>query len=93
MADSEDDKESSKVIGLFGSAPGVQPDPKIVARLEDLLEQAKRGEIKALAYATVKGNEDISGGWEVGTNMLNLTSASLAQLVWRFQKQVYDRLV
>lgn len=42
---------SDRLVAL--PAPTIEPDPKMVADVEELLERVKRGEVKALAYVTV----------------------------------------
>lgn len=43
-----------------------EADPEIVAKLEELLELAKSGELRAIAYATVRPNNMLGTGW-IGT--------------------------
>ena len=46
-----------------GHVPG-QPCEAIVETLERMLAEAKRGDITAIAYATVRGNGVIGTGWD-----------------------------
>lgn len=42
---------SDRLVAL--PAPTIEPDPKMVADAEALLERVKRGEVLSLAYATI----------------------------------------
>jgi hypothetical protein len=52
---------TEKVISLVPK-PAAAPDARLVELLEHVLEQARRGEIRAAAVATV--GDDASSGWE-----------------------------
>lgn len=43
-----------------------EADPEIIAKLEELLEMAKSGELRAIAYATERPNNILGTGW-IGT--------------------------
>lgn len=45
---------ANKVVGILGNVAPGEPVPSVVALLEKVLEQAKRGEITAVAIATVQ---------------------------------------
>jgi hypothetical protein len=51
----------ANVVGIHGIAPPDEngADPGVVLLLEDLLQRAKAGEIKAIAAAVVYGSSDI----------------------------------
>jgi hypothetical protein len=52
---------TDKVISLVPK-PAAEPDKRLIELLEYILEQAKRGEIRAAAVATV--GDDARSGWE-----------------------------
>lgn len=60
------------------------PDKDVVAKLEDLLNRAKSGELKALAYVVVEVEGQVGTGWvQVADfsgyyHLLNSGCASLA---------------
>jgi hypothetical protein len=54
----------TEIVPLFGGAPEGHPDPEVIAMLEMYLERAKRGEIAAVAIASVSPYErHLSSGW------------------------------
>lgn len=53
----------AEVATLFGGAPRGQPDPDIIERIEELLEEAKAGEISGIAYAVHTPGDDKKTGW------------------------------
>jgi hypothetical protein len=55
--------EDSKVVGLFGGVATLEVSAEVIAECERLLERAKRGEIRALAYVTVDPGGSIGTGW------------------------------
>jgi hypothetical protein len=57
-------EQSSRVVALRGALlPGV-PVPEVVASLEGLLDRARRGEVRALAYAVANIDGTVGTGWE-----------------------------
>ena len=57
-----------EVISPFGRVPPGTADADIVADLERILEEAKRVEIVAIAYAYAAPNRDTTLGWCHGDN-------------------------
>lgn len=47
-----------------GSAPGHIPSPDVIRLLEDILEQARRGEVVSLGIVTVNPAGTYTTGWE-----------------------------
>ena len=43
-----------------------EPNPELVAELKDLLAKAERGEIQAMAVATLNTGGEFMTGWEAG---------------------------
>ena len=71
------------VVAFKGmTAPG-EPVPEVVEMLEELLERAKAGDVRALAYATVDGDLGTTNSWfrEHGTG-LQLTTC-IGVLHWK----------
>lgn len=56
-----------KVVSLFGTAPG-HPVPDVVRTLEELLERAKVGDVRAFAYANVRLDGTVGTGWALPDN-------------------------
>lgn len=56
--------DAPKVVGIHGAVPAGEPVPHIVARLERLLEDARSGELRALACACAYRDGHITTGWE-----------------------------
>lgn len=55
--------------------PG-EADAELVEALESLVDRAKRGEIKAVAWAGVTGNDHLVTGWDgAGGTVFSLGSA------------------
>ncbi len=57
---------SAEIKAIHGAVIKGQPDPEIVSMLERLLEKAKAGDIRAMAYAAHDGDDLASFGWECG---------------------------
>lgn len=57
----------SKVVSLHGGPVGPttpsEPDENVIAVLEELLERAKTGEIRAMAYAYLLPEHALGTGW------------------------------
>lgn len=45
---------------------------ELIATLEEMLVQAKRGEISSMAYAVVRGNGSCVEGWTAGRDTFTL---------------------
>lgn len=74
-----------EVVTPFGPHLDEGPSDSTIATLEDLLEQAKRGEIVALAYAGVRPNREVFWSW-CGEGNANLLMAGLTGLHHRYAK-------
>lgn len=58
--------------------PG-ESNVELVEALRDLTERAERGEIKALAWAGMTGNDHLFNGWDgAGGTLFNLGAAVMA---------------
>ena len=72
-------KKPAEIKATYGAIIKGEPNPKIVAMLERLLERAKSGEIQTLAYAAHNGGELSTFGWEEGS-FVNHMIASVSML-------------
>jgi hypothetical protein len=73
---------------LFGGAPAGQPDQAIIDRLEDLLARARRGEVSALAYATVSPGGHKATGWDGTQGTRDQLGTAIAILSHRWGKSL-----
>ena len=79
----------SQIIAFKGgSIPGVA-DPDIVAELERLLEEAKSGDLQAIAYCTVRDDEK-GTGWVGMAGTRDSIAASIAILQFRYCAQMLE---
>lgn len=62
----------------------------LIAALEDLMDQAKKGEVIALAWAGVKRNDDLISGWEGSGGTIWQTGASIMVLHSRYASYMKD---
>lgn len=78
-------RRKAKVHALHGILPPNtgQAVPAVVDYLKDLLEQAKRGEIVAVAVAAVDGGGFPMNKWEGGAADRNLLMAAVLYLQFR----------
>lgn len=53
-----------KIVGIHGTVPSGEPVPHVVARLEQMLEEARSGELRALACGCVYRDGHITTGWD-----------------------------
>lgn len=68
-----------------------QPDPEIIAFCEDLVERAKRGDIRAIAVAMVKPGRLTADGWRrtyQGADCCHELMAAITYLQHRFANGV-----
>lgn len=84
--------DMNKVVSLHGGPIGPagpsEPDETVIAVLEDLLERAKTGEIRSIAYAYLLPEYTLGTGWagaETGGNGISLGFAVSA-----LQHEYYD---
>lgn len=68
---------SKKIVGLVEGTNTAPVNKDVVASLERLLEEAKRGEIQSLAYAAVKPCGDSVTGWNNRAHYHQLLGALL----------------
>ena len=79
----------SNIIKLGANVLPGEPDTDLIETLERLLEDAKSGNIRALAYATVCESEVLGSGWtgvagtryHLGSSVLMLQSRYASSLL------------
>lgn len=52
-----------EVVGLRGAVVPGEPVPEVVAELERLLDEARAGHARALAYCIVRRDGTVAHGW------------------------------
>ena len=60
--------DSKNIKSLFGdrfATPNNEPVPQVVDFLKDLLARAEKGDVRAVAVAFIRGNNNSSLGWEL----------------------------
>lgn len=62
----------------------------LVKALEDLTERARRGEVVALAWAGVTGNDHLMNGWDGPGGSLFNVGASIMALHARYSAYMMD---
>lgn len=58
----------SEVVSLHGSLPQGHVNPLVIETLEAVLEKARRGEVTAIAVATVEANDSLGRIWNFPDN-------------------------
>ena len=51
------------VVAFKDCVPLGQPDPELIERIESILEEAKSGELRGIAYALVRTDGGQGVGW------------------------------
>lgn len=51
-------------LGVIANTKNTEPDHELICLVESLLERAKSGELRALAYVTLTSEGCIGTGWE-----------------------------
>ena len=73
----------SKVVAFQGNIIPGEANPDIVDELERLLDEARSGELQAIAYCTVSG--DAKGtGWPGNAGKSDALGVAVAMLSWRY---------
>jgi hypothetical protein len=75
----------------FGDSilPG-EPNPELVAELERLLSAARSGDLRALAYATVREGNALGTGWRGSDGTRNSVGMSIMLLHHRYSASVIE---
>ena len=77
---------SATLHRLTGAGPILEPIPDIIEELERLLEKAKAGDIKALAYFLIDGADGITTGWCSGCASMHQMICGASRLQFRIMK-------
>lgn len=72
------------VVAFKNSIPPGQPNPDMVAEVERLLERAKSGELRGLAYATFATGDITGTGWVGSDGSRHPLSSAIAMLSHRY---------
>jgi len=73
---------SAEIVPLTAAYRSNEPEPTVVEMLEELLDQARRGEIAGLAAAWVNSNGGTTTNWASGRAEAAHMLASVTRL-WR----------
>jgi len=73
------------------AAVDLQPQANVIAKLEQLLERAKAGQIRAIAFTFVKPGGWLCDGWEDDSGTVHLLMAGISYLQNRFATSVNMR--
>lgn len=74
---------TAEIHRLTGAGPIAEPVASVIERLEELLDRARRGEIKGLGYFLVDGADSVSTDWLPGCACGNDMSAGAGKLFHR----------
>lgn len=72
------------VVAFKNSIPPGEANPDMVAVIEDLLDRAKSGELRGLAYATFASGDITGTGWEGSDGSRHPLSSAIAMLQHRY---------
>ena len=72
------------VVAFKNSIPPGEANPDMVAVVEDLLDRAKSGELRGLAYATFASGDITGTGWEGSDGSRHPLSSAIAMLQHRY---------
>lgn len=77
-----------KVLALKGSEirPS-EPVVPIIEKLEELLEKAKAGEIRCIAYVWIDGGDCINRNWHRGDKYNSQLLGSITDMQYHFMKE------
>lgn len=81
---------SAEFYRLTKAGPVIEPEKDVITELENLLEEARRGEIKGFVYALVQRNDSVGHGHARGCADRHLMVAAAAALNWRVNKIAWD---
>jgi hypothetical protein len=70
----------SNVVPLGRIVGTNEPVEEVITLLEELLEKARAGEVRALAYAYIEGGGLSNTGWVIGTVEAAVLVGSIARL-------------
>jgi hypothetical protein len=82
----------AEIKSLFGVTANPEPNADVIRLLERFLEEAKRGEIKAVALAMVRPNRDVTTGWTTSDQLLTLLLGAVSGLQARMASEWASRM-
>lgn len=77
-----------KIVQLVPADRG-RINPQLVKTLEDLLEQARSGQILSMGFALVRPGDVVASGWERLDGHNHSISAAINLLAHRYNHSVY----
>ena len=77
---------SAEVHRLTGAGPIIEPEPSIIARLEELLDRARKGEFKGFGYIAVGHDDRTLESWVPGCAQSSHMVASVSRLWFAMMK-------
>lgn len=80
----------SKVVAFRDTVLAGDPNPDIVETLERLLEQARSGELRGIAYAACKVGDVTATGWDGSDGSRHPLSTAIAVLNSRYSRALYE---
>lgn len=80
----------SKVVPFSGSIVPGEPDPDIIEVVEDLLDEAKSGKLRGIAFGAVKTGNALSTGWVGSDGTRDSLSTSVTLLHHRFVATILE---
>lgn len=80
----------SNVIALGSTVLPGEPNPEIIEDLEGLLERARSGELRALAYTTLGAQNTIGTGWAGSDGSRYPLGAAIGMLFHRYNSALLE---
>ena len=80
----------SKVIAFRDTVLVGEPNPEIVETLERLLDEARSGELRGIAYAACKVGDVTATGWDGSDGSRHPLSTAIAVLNSRYARALYE---
>ena len=73
----------TKVVAIYGNTVPGEPNADMITDLERMLEEAKSGELQAIAYCTVREGHK-GTGWVGNSGTRDSIAAAIAMLSHRY---------
>jgi hypothetical protein len=80
----------SKVVAFRDTILVGDPNPEIIEILEKLLEDARSGELRGIAYASCKVGDVTATGWNGSDGSRHPLSTAISVLNSRWSRALYD---
>lgn len=80
----------SRVVAFKDTVILGEANPEIVETLERLLEEAKSGELRGIAYASCKVGDVTATGWNGSDGSRHPLSTAIAVLNSRYSRALYE---